>query len=93
MQVDFSLLIPELLLAGLGVLVLTADFALPWGSRRVKNGSLAALTALGLAAVFVIAIAIQPDESEILYDAPAVLWTSSPCSSKRLRWESALRWC
>ena len=29
MQVDFSLLIPELLLAGLGVLVLTADFALP----------------------------------------------------------------
>ena len=68
MQVDFSLLIPELLLAGLGVLVLTADFALPWGSRRVKNGSLAALTALGLAAVFVIAIANQPEESEILYD-------------------------
>ena len=49
MQVDFTLLMPEFMLAGLGVLVLTADFAVPWASRGVKNGALAALTVLGLA--------------------------------------------
>ena len=41
--------IPEFMLAGLGVLVLIADFAVPWPSRGVKNGVLAALTVLGLA--------------------------------------------
>ena len=68
MQVDFTLLIPEFMLAGLGVLVLTADFALPWRSRGAKNGALAALTVLGLAVTFVITLWMQWDTHEILYE-------------------------
>ena len=68
MQADFTLLTPEFMLAGLGALLLIADFALPWRSRKARNGSLAALTLLGLAAVLAAALAIRPDEPEILYE-------------------------
>ena len=68
MQADFTLLTPEFMLAGLGALLLIADFALPWRSRKARNGSLAALTLLGLAAVLAVALAIRPDEPEILYE-------------------------
>ena len=68
MQVDFTLLIPEFMLAGLGVLVLVADFAVPWASRGAKNGALAALTVLGLAVTFVVTLWMQWDTHEILYE-------------------------
>ena len=68
MQVDFTLLIPEFMLAGLGVLVLVADFAVPWASRGAKNGVLAALTVLGLAVTFVVTLWMQWDTHEILYE-------------------------
>ena len=70
MQVDFTLLMPEFMLAGLGVLVLTADFAVPWASRGMKNGALAALTVLGLAVTFAVMLRMQwgLDEPGILYD-------------------------
>ena len=67
MPADFTLLTPEFMLAGLGALLLIADFALPWRSRKARNGSLAALTLLGLAAALAAAIALRPDEPEILY--------------------------
>ena len=69
MQVDFTLLMPEFMLAGLGVLVLTADFAVPWRSRGGKNGALAALTVLGLAVTFAVMLRMQWNtDPEILYD-------------------------
>ncbi|MXW31225.1 MAG: NADH-quinone oxidoreductase subunit N [Chloroflexi bacterium] len=68
MQVDFTLLIPEFMLAGLGVLVLVVDFSVPWASRGAKNGVLAALTVLGLAVTFVVTLWMQWDTHEILYE-------------------------
>ena len=68
MQVDFSLLLPEFLLAGLGVLLLVVDFSFPWRSRRAHNGWLAAIAVAGLAAAFVVAVVMQRNENEILYD-------------------------
>ena len=68
MQVDFTLLMPEFMLAGLGVLVLTADFTVPWASRGVKNAVLAALTVLGLAVTFAVTLWMQWDTHEILYE-------------------------
>ena len=69
MQVDFTLLIPEFMLAGLGVLVLTVDFALPWRTRAARNRAMAPLTVLGLAATAAVALWQQWDmESEILYE-------------------------
>ena len=68
MQVDFTLLIPEFMLAGLGVLVLVVDFTVPWASRGAKNAVLAALTVLGLAVTFVVTLLMQWDTHEILYE-------------------------
>ena len=68
MQVDFGLLLPEFLLAGLGVLVLVVDFSFPWRSRRTQNAWLAAIAAAGLAAVFALAVATQRDVNETLYE-------------------------
>lgn len=68
MQTDFSLLIPEFLLAGLGVLVLIVDFTFRWPSRRRHNAWLAGLTVAGLAAVFAVAVVTQRNEREFLYD-------------------------
>ena len=68
MQVDFTLLIPEFMLAGLGVLVLIVDFTVPWASRGAKNGVLAGLTVLGLAVTFIVTLSMQWDTHEILYE-------------------------
>ena len=68
MQVDFTLLIPEFMLAGLGVLVLVVDFTVPWASRGAKNAVLAALTVLGLAVTFAVTLWMQWDTHEILYE-------------------------
>ena len=62
-QVDFGLLLPEFLLAGLGVLVLVLDFLLPWRTRRARNGWLAAVAAAGLVAVGAAAVATQRGEA------------------------------
>ena len=70
MDIEFTLLIPEFILAGLGFFVLTVDMLMPrsWDSRR--NGVTAASAALGLALVFVVALVRGWDEVEqrILYD-------------------------
>ncbi len=68
MQVDFGLLLPEFLLAGLGALILVADFALPWRSRRTRNAWLAAIAVAGLAGALIAAVAIQRDAETSLYD-------------------------
>ena len=68
MQVDFGLLLPEFLLAGLGVLLLVVDFSFPWRSRRRQNASLAAIAAAGLAIVFAVAVVTQRDVGETLYE-------------------------
>ncbi len=68
MQVDFGLLLPEFLLAGLGLLLLAVDFTLPWKSRRARNGWLAAIAVAGLAAVCATAIATQRGPAQSLYD-------------------------
>ena len=70
MDIEFTLLIPEFILAGLGFFVLTVDMLMPrsWDSRR--NGVTAASAALGLALVFVVALVRGWDEVEprVLYD-------------------------
>ena len=68
MNIDFTLLIPEFLLAGLGLLVLSVDLALPasWESRR--NLTTALVAAVGMAGVFVVSVAGYWDTGEILYD-------------------------
>lgn len=68
MQADFTLLIPEFILAGLGALLLVADFALPWPSRKARNGSLAAMTLIGFAVALAAALIGRRDEPEILYE-------------------------
>ena len=68
MSVDFSLLVPELLLAGLGFLVLAVDLALPADARRRKNGTTAAVAAVGLLVVLVVALTTQWDTNEFVYD-------------------------
>ena len=68
MDADFTLLTPEFMLAGLGALALVADFAIPWRSRKARNGSLAALTLLGLAAVLAVALLARRDEPAIIHN-------------------------
>ena len=68
MQVDFGLLLPEFLLASLGVLLLVVDFSFPWRSRRAQNAWLAAIAAAGLAIVFAVAVVTQRDVWETLYE-------------------------
>lgn len=66
MQVHFALLLPEFLLAGLGVLVLAADLALPhrWEARRNAMG--ATIAVVGMLAVAGVALATQWDTHESL---------------------------
>lgn len=68
MGVDFGLLLPEFLLAGLGAVILVADFSVSWRSRRSHNGWLAGITAAGLAGIFVVAVLTQHNERAFLYD-------------------------
>ena len=70
MDIEFTLLIPEFILAGVGFFVLAVDMLMPrsWDSRR--NGVTATSAALGLALVFVVALVRGWDEVEprVLYD-------------------------
>ena len=68
MSVDFSLLIPEFMLAGAGFLVLLVDLVLPQSQMHRRNTATAATAVLGLAVTGVVAVATQVDTSERLYD-------------------------
>ena len=54
MNVDFTLLIPEFILAGVGFLVLLVDMVLPTRWERRRNAATATTAAVGLAAVFLL---------------------------------------
>ncbi len=64
MNVNFALLTPEFVLAGVAFLVLTVDFMLP-EERRYGLGWLAAA---GLVAAAVVALVYRWDRVETLYD-------------------------
>ena len=68
MNVDFTLLIPEFILAGVGFLVLLVDMVLPTRWERRRNAATATTAAVGLAAVFAVALATQTDTRTFLYD-------------------------
>ncbi len=67
MNVDFTLLIPEFILAGVGLLVLVVDMAWPsrWG--RHLNVVTASTAAAGLVLAGVVALSTQMDTNEFLY--------------------------
>ena len=67
MGIDFTLLLPEFLLAGLAFLVLGLDLALParWESRR--NGLTGGAAALGMFGVMLFAVFDLRDTQETLY--------------------------
>ena len=67
MRVDFSLLVPEMLLAALGFLVLVVDLVLPQGRPARRNAATATVAAVGMAAVAAVAIATQPDRAQSVY--------------------------
>jgi NADH-quinone oxidoreductase subunit N len=68
MNIDFSLLIPEFILAGAGFLVLLVDLILPKAQEHRRNVITAATAVLGLAVTGVVALITQMDTSERLYD-------------------------
>ncbi|MDA1175073.1 MAG: proton-conducting transporter membrane subunit, partial [Chloroflexi bacterium] len=68
MNVDFSLLIPEFILAGAGFLVLLVDLLVPKAQEHRRNVVTAATAVLGLAVTGIVAIATQIDTGERLYD-------------------------
>jgi NADH-quinone oxidoreductase subunit N len=68
MNVDFSLLIPEFILAGAGFLVLLVDLLVPKAQEHRRNVVTAATAVLGLAVTGVVAVATQMDTGERLYD-------------------------
>jgi NADH-quinone oxidoreductase subunit N len=68
MNVDFSLLIPEFILAGAGFLVLLVDLLVPKAQEHRRNVVTAATAVLGLAVTGIVAIATQMDTGERLYD-------------------------
>jgi NADH-quinone oxidoreductase subunit N len=68
MNVDFTLLIPEFILAGVGILVLLVDMVLPSRWEHCRNAATATTAAVGLAAVFAVALATQTDTQTFLYD-------------------------
>jgi NADH-quinone oxidoreductase subunit N len=68
MNVDFTLLIPEFILAGVGLLVLLVDMVLPTRWEHRRNAVTATTAAVGLAAVFAVALVTQTDTRTFLYD-------------------------
>ena len=68
MSVDFTLLIPEFLLAGVGFLVLLVDLMLPKRLGHRRNALTALTAAAGLVAVFALSLATQWDTGESLYE-------------------------
>ena len=68
MSVDFSLLIPEFILAGAGFLVLLVDLLVPKSQEHRRN-AVTAITALaGLTVTVVVSIATQVNTGASLYD-------------------------
>ncbi len=65
MNVDFTLLLPEFLLAGLGFLVLGVDLMLP---RERKNTVGAALAVVGMAGIMAFSLVFLWDKDESLYN-------------------------
>ena len=65
MNVDFTLLLPEFLLAGLGFLVLGVDMMLP---RERKNTVGAALTVVGMAGIMAFSLVFLWNKDESLYN-------------------------
>ena len=65
MNVDFSLLLPEFLLAGLGLLVLGADLVTP---REQRNALSSVLAASGMAAIAVFSLVFLNDKEGTLYN-------------------------
>jgi NADH-quinone oxidoreductase subunit N len=68
MSVDFSLLIPEFILAGVGFLVLLADMLVPGSLERRRNVFTGVTAMVGLAAAGIVAGATQVDTNEVMYD-------------------------
>jgi NADH-quinone oxidoreductase subunit N len=68
MNVDFSLLIPEFILAGAGFLVLLVDLLVPKSQEYRRNVVTAATAVLGLAVTGLVAVSTQLDTGEHLYD-------------------------
>lgn len=68
MNVDFSLLIPEFILAGVGFLVLLVDLVLPRSQESKRNVATAATAGLGLAFAAIVAVSTQVDTNERMYD-------------------------
>lgn len=64
MQVNFTLLIPEFLIAGLGFLVLGADLFLP---HQHKNRATATLAAVGMASILIFSLIFLWDKQDRLY--------------------------
>ncbi len=67
MPVDFSLLVPEMLLAALGFLVLVVDLVLPQDRPGRRNVAAATVAVVGMAAVAGVAIATQPEGATSVY--------------------------
>ena len=65
MQTNFTLLLPEFLIAGLGFLVLGVDLFLP---TERKNRITAAIAAVGMAAIFIFSFIFLWDRQDRLYD-------------------------
>lgn len=67
MTVDFTLLIPEFILAGTGFLVLLVDMLLPASQERRRNIVTAIAALAGLVLVVVVATLTQRDENTFIY--------------------------
>jgi NADH-quinone oxidoreductase subunit N len=65
MQTNFTLLLPEFLIAGLGFLVLGVDLFLP---TERKNRITATIAAVGMAAIFIFSFIFLWDRQDRLYD-------------------------
>ena len=65
---NFGLLITEFLIAGLGFVVLIADFSIPWRSRRAHNLTLALLASIGLIFIAIYSFANRSVDPAHLYE-------------------------
>jgi NADH-quinone oxidoreductase subunit N len=65
MQTNFTLLLPEFLIAGLGFLVLGVDLFLP---EERKNRITATIASVGMAAIFIFSFIFLWDRQDRLYD-------------------------
>ena len=68
MEVDFTLLIPEFILAGTGFAVLLVDMLIPASQERRRNALTATTAVAGLALVFVVAVATQRETNAFIYE-------------------------